>query len=67
MRRSFERFKKIITETENILHRNPGTKRFDAFKRAVAKIKFFESQDYDQNGEIVNDLIGNHNHNDWTY
>jgi len=61
MKKSFERFKKIVKETENMIHEFPGIKRFDAFKRAVAKVKFLEEQEYAQNGNLVDDLIGTHN------
>jgi len=66
MKRNFERFKNIIAETENIIQVS-GAKRFEAFKKAVAKVRLSETQEYDKNGELVDDLVGNHNHKDWTY
>ena len=61
MKKSFEKFRLIIQETEKMTKEFPGIKRFDAFKRAVAKVKFLEEQEYAQNGYLVDDLIGTHN------
>ena len=67
MKRNFEKFRLIIQETEKMTKEFPGIRRFEAFKRAVAKIRFLEEQQYSNNGNTVPNLIGSHNSNDWTY
>lgn len=67
MRINFEKFKLIIQETEKMNKEISGIKRFEAFKRAVAKVNFLEEQEYSNNGDNVPDLIGSHNPIDWTY
>lgn len=65
--RRLEKVKTILQQFEEIRRDFPGIRRIEALKRAIVKVKFLEENKYDDNGDHVPGLIGNHNPKDWTY
>lgn len=62
-----EKLKLILNEFEKAKNDSPGIRRLEALKKAIIKVKTLEQAEYSENGPKVDDLIGNHNQNDWTY
>ena len=65
--KKLEKFKLIMEEFEKAKVDSPGIRRLEALKRAIIKVKTLEQSEYTDNGPIVDNLIGSHNPNDWTY
>jgi len=65
--RRLEKVKVILQQFQEIRRDFPEIRRIEALKRAIAKVKFLEENKYDNNGDHVSGLIGNHNPKDWTY
>jgi hypothetical protein len=62
-----EKLKLILDEFENARQTFPNIRRIEALKRAIIKVKVLEKKEYQENGELVGDLIGQHNPGDWSY